>query len=74
MKDTMDYRNGRVLVGPAGTGQPVVMTYKAQFQCLLNRNNAGNNLGPTHKTEAVHRVAVSPQGKSSVRYSTQEGF
>ncbi len=73
MKDTTDYRHGRVLTGPLG-GQPGLTNFEAQFQCLLNRNNAFDSLSPTHPVEDVHRVTVSPQGKSSVHYSTQEGF
>ncbi len=73
MKDTTDYRCGRVLTGPPGR-QPHIADFDAQFQCQLNRNNAYNSLGTSHPIEDVHRVAVSPQGKSSVRYSTQEGF
>ncbi len=73
MKDTTDYRNGAVLTGPPG-GQPGLTVFDAQFQCHLNCNHAFESLGPTHTIEDVHRVAVSPQGKSSARYSTQEGF
>ena len=72
MKDTTDYRRGRVLTGPPG-GQPGLADFDAQFQCQLNCN-AFDSLGASHPVEDVHRVAVSPQGKSSVRYSTQEGF
>ena len=73
MKDTTDYRCGLVLTGPPG-GQPGLMNFDAQFQCQLNKNNAIESLGPGHPIQDVHRVAVSPHGKSSVIYSTQEGF
>ncbi len=63
VKNTMDYRNGWVLVGPPGPGPAAVRTYEAQFLCQLNKNNAGSKLTPSYPAEDVHRVAVSPQAK-----------